>query len=50
MAERFPAPEEHGEILLTPGERIEVMVQGARPEGSYRLLELALQPGGMGWG
>src|ERR1035437_5323297 len=36
----LPSPEERDEILLTPGERIEVMVRGARPAGSYRLLSL----------
>ena len=46
----LPAPEEHDEILLTPGERIEVMVLGARPEGSYRLLSLPYNRGGMGMG
>ena len=46
----LPAPEEHEEILLTPGERIEVMVRGARPEGSYRLLGLPYSRGGMGMG
>ncbi len=46
----LPAPEEHDEILLTPGERIEVMVRGGRPEGSYRLLSLPYNRGGMGMG
>lgn len=46
----LPAPEEHEEILLTPGERIEVMVRGVRPEGSYRLLSLPYNRGGMGMG
>jgi FtsP/CotA-like multicopper oxidase with cupredoxin domain len=46
----LPAPEEHEEILLTPGERIEVMVRGDRPEGSYRLLSLPYSRGGMEMG
>lgn len=36
----LPAPEEREEILLTPGERVEVMLRGSRPEGSYRLWSL----------
>lgn len=36
----LPAPEEREEILLTPGERVEVMVQATRPSGSYRLTNL----------
>ncbi len=44
----LPATEEHDEILLSPGESIEVMVRGARPEGSYRLLSLPYNRGGMG--
>lgn len=44
----LPTPEAHEEILLAPGERIEVMVRGARPEGSYRLLSLPYNRGGMG--
>ena len=46
----LPVPEEHDEILLTPGERIEAMVLGVRPEGSYRLLSLPYNRGGMGMG
>lgn len=46
----LPAPEEHDEVLLTPGERVEVMVRGTRPEGSYRLLSLPYSRGGMGMG
>ena len=46
----LPTPEEHDEILLTPGERIEVMIRGVRPEGSYRLLSLPYNRGGMGMG
>ena len=44
----IPSPEERDEILLTPGERIEVMVRGARPAGSYRLLSLPYNRGGTG--
>ena len=46
----LPAPEARDEILLAPGERIEVMVLGARPEGSYRLLSLPYNRGAMGMG
>lgn len=46
----LPGPEEHDEVLITPGERIEVMVRGARPDGSYRLLSLPNNRGGMGMG
>jgi FtsP/CotA-like multicopper oxidase with cupredoxin domain len=46
----LPAPEQRDEILLTPGERIEVMVRGERPEGRYRLLSLPYNRGGMGMG
>lgn len=46
----LPAPEEYDEILITPGERIEAMVRGVRPEGSYRLLSLPYNRGGMGMG
>jgi FtsP/CotA-like multicopper oxidase with cupredoxin domain len=46
----LPGPEALEEILVTPGERIEVMVRGARPDGSYRLLSLPYNRGGMGMG
>lgn len=46
----LPSPEQRDEILLAPGERIEVMVQGARPGGSYRLVSLHYNRGGMGMG
>jgi FtsP/CotA-like multicopper oxidase with cupredoxin domain len=36
----LPAPEERDSILLAPGERAEVMILGARTEGSYRLMNL----------
>lgn len=34
------APEERDNILLAPGERAEAMVLGARPEGTYRVMNL----------
>lgn len=46
----LPSPEQHDEILLAPGERIEVMVQGVRPDGSYHLLSLPYNRAGMGMG
>ena len=46
----LPAPEELEEILLAPGERVDAMVEGARPEGSYRLLSLPYNRGGAGMG
>jgi FtsP/CotA-like multicopper oxidase with cupredoxin domain len=36
----LPSPEEREEILLAPGERVEVMIRGSRPEGSYDLVSL----------
>ncbi|MGK7924355.1 MAG: multicopper oxidase family protein [Spirulina sp.] len=41
-------PVELGEILLTPGERVEVLVKGDREPGQYRLLNLPYNRGGMG--
>ena len=41
------APEERDEILLLPGERVEVMVRGNRPAGPYRLLSRPYNRGGM---
>ncbi|MEO0378597.1 MAG: multicopper oxidase domain-containing protein [Cyanobacteria bacterium P01_A01_bin.17] len=41
-------PVEIEELLLTPGERAEVLIQGERPSGSYRLLSLPYDRGGMG--
>lgn len=35
-----PAPEPLSELLLTPGERVELAVQGQRGSGAYRLLSL----------
>jgi FtsP/CotA-like multicopper oxidase with cupredoxin domain len=46
----LPSLEQRDELLLAPGERIEVMVQGARPGGSYRLVSLPYNRGGMGMG
>ena len=52
-----PAPEPLNELLLTPGERVELAVQGQRGSGSYRLLSLPydrhsgeMMGGGMGGG
>ena len=41
-------PVELQELLLTPGERAEVLVRGERPPGQYRLLNLPYNRGGMG--
>jgi FtsP/CotA-like multicopper oxidase with cupredoxin domain len=41
-------PIEMEELLLSPGERAEVLVKGDRPPGQYRLLNLPYQRGGMG--
>jgi FtsP/CotA-like multicopper oxidase with cupredoxin domain len=40
-------PVELKEILLTPGERVEVLVRGDREPGQYRLLNLPYDRGGM---
>jgi FtsP/CotA-like multicopper oxidase with cupredoxin domain len=44
-----PDPVGMTELLLAPGERVEVLVRGERPPGSYRLLNYAYQgqTGGM---
>jgi FtsP/CotA-like multicopper oxidase with cupredoxin domain len=42
------APLELQELLLAPGERAEVLVRADRGEGSYRLLNLPYDRGGMG--
>ncbi|WRH65743.1 MAG: multicopper oxidase family protein [Planktothrix sp. GU0601_MAG3] len=39
-------PVEMRELLLSPGERAEVLVQGNRPPGQYRLLSLPYDRGG----
>ncbi|MGC9524722.1 MAG: multicopper oxidase family protein [Limnospira sp.] len=44
----IPEPVELAEVLLTPGERIEVLVRGSRPPGQYRLLNKPYNRGGMG--
>ncbi|CAD5946731.1 Blue copper oxidase CueO [Planktothrix tepida] len=41
-------PVELPELLLSPGERAEVLVQGNRSPGEYRLLSLPYDRGGMG--
>ena len=41
------APVEVKELLLVPGERAEVLIQGNRDSGSYRLLNLPYDRGGM---
>ena len=41
------APVELSELLLAPGERAEVLVQGNREPGQYRLLNLPYDRGGM---
>jgi FtsP/CotA-like multicopper oxidase with cupredoxin domain len=41
-------PVELSELLLAPGERAEVLVQGNREPGQYRLLNLPYQRGSMG--
>lgn len=41
------APIELSELLLAPGERAEVLVQGNREPGQYRLLNLPYDRGGM---
>lgn len=41
-------PVELRELLLSPGERAEVLVRGERPPGQYRLLNLPYNRGGMG--
>lgn len=41
-------PVELSELLLAPGERAEVLVQGNRAPGKYRLLDLPYDRGGMG--
>ncbi|MFM7427612.1 MAG: multicopper oxidase family protein [Elainella sp.] len=40
-------PVELSELLLTPGERAEVLIKGDRPAGQYRLLNLPYSRGGM---
>ena len=42
------APVEVKELLLVPGERADVLIQGNKDSGSYRLLNLPYDRGGMG--
>ncbi len=42
------APVEVEELLLVPGERADVLIRGDRTPGSYRLLNLPYDRGGMG--
>ncbi|MBX9603892.1 MAG: multicopper oxidase family protein [Bryobacteraceae bacterium] len=44
----LPGPEVRDEVLLTPGERVEVMLSGSRMPGVYRILSLPYNRGGMG--
>lgn len=44
----LPAPNAVEEILLTPGERVDVLVRGDREAGVYRFLNLPYNRGGMG--
>ncbi|MBI3208550.1 MAG: multicopper oxidase family protein [Candidatus Solibacter usitatus] len=44
----LPVPRPLEELLLTPGERAEVMVQGSRPAGSFRLVNLPYSRGNFG--
>ncbi|MFN7938447.1 MAG: multicopper oxidase family protein [Bryobacteraceae bacterium] len=39
----LPAPIECSEVLMAPGERIDVMIEGSRPGGRYRMLNLPYQ-------
>ncbi|MEC4985298.1 MAG: multicopper oxidase family protein [Oscillatoria sp. PMC 1068.18] len=41
-------PVEMSELLLTPGERVEVLIRGDGEPGEYRLLNLPYDRGGMG--
>ncbi len=44
----LPAPVAVDELLLSPGERADLLVQGQRDSGTYRLLNLPYNRGGMG--
>ncbi len=44
----LPSPRYLDELLLAPGERAEVMIEGARTPGTYRVLNLPYNRGGMG--
>lgn len=41
-------PVELTELLLTPGERVDILIQPSQKPGQYRLLNLPYQRGGMG--
>ncbi len=44
------APVGLDELLLVPGQRADLMIQGSRPPGTYRLLNLPYNRGTMGMG
>lgn len=44
----LPSPQQVDELLLAPGERAEVMIEGTRTPGAYRVLNLPYNRGGMG--
>ena len=46
----LPAPIGLSELLLVPGQRADLMIQGSRPPGAYRLLNLPYSRGAMGIG
>ena len=46
----LPAPVGLDELLLLPGQRADLMIQGSRAPGAYRLLNLPYNRGGMGMG
>ncbi len=46
----LPAPVDLDELLLVPGQRADLMIHGSRPQGTYRLLNLPYNRGGMGTG
>lgn len=47
-SETVASPVELSELLLAPGERADVLVQGNQTPGTYRLLNLPYNRGGMG--
>lgn len=46
----LPAPVGLDELLLLPGQRADLMIQGSRAPGAYRLLNLPYNRGGIGMG
>lgn len=46
----IPSPETVDELVLAPGERRDLLIQGTRQSGSYRLMNLPYDRGGMGGG